>query len=108
MFSYIRTQFVFRRELMFDVTHIAKLARLGLSQEDEKKFAKDLASILAFIDKLKEVDVAGILPTAQVTGLHSIARVDESLKRQSDSQSRLLANAPEKKGNYIKVKGIFD
>ncbi len=93
---------------MFDVSHIAKLARLGLSGEDEKKFAKDLGAILAFIEKLKEVDVEGVFPTTQVTGLYSIVRADESLKRQPDSRQKLLANAPERKGNYIKVKAVFE
>lgn len=93
---------------MFDVAHIAKLARLGLSPEDEKKFAKDLASILAFIDKLKEVNVDGVAPTAQAAGLHSITRPDENLKRQSISRQKLLGNAPERKGDYVKVKAIFE
>ena len=93
---------------MFDVSHIAKLARLGLSQGEEKKFAKDLGAILEFIDKLKEVDVEGVEPTAQVTGLANITRPDESLKRPQDSRERLLANAPDRKGNCIKVKGIFE
>ncbi|MBU2264850.1 Asp-tRNA(Asn)/Glu-tRNA(Gln) amidotransferase subunit GatC [Patescibacteria group bacterium] len=93
---------------MFDVSHIAKLARLGLSQEDEKKFAKDLAAILDFFGKLKEVEVEGVEPTAQVTGLQSVMRPDESLKRQPDSRQKLLANTPNRKGDYIKVKAVFE
>lgn len=93
---------------MFDVSHIAKLARLGLAPGEEKKFAKDLTAILDFFGKLKEVDVEGVEPTAQVTGLANVTRPDESLKRPQDSRERLLANAPDKKESYIKVKGIFE
>ena len=93
---------------MFDVSHIAKLARLGLSQEDEKKFAKDLENILEFIKKLEEVDVEGVEPMAQATGLHSIMRADEGVKRSEESRAKILANAPESKDNYIKVKAVFE
>lgn len=93
---------------MFDVAHIAKLARLGLAEGEEKKFAKDLGAILDFIDKLKEVDVEGVEPTLQATGLNSVMRPDEGIKRQEESRKKLLANAPEAKDTYIKVKAIFD
>ncbi|MBU4142550.1 Asp-tRNA(Asn)/Glu-tRNA(Gln) amidotransferase subunit GatC, partial [Patescibacteria group bacterium] len=61
------------------VGHIAKLARIGLSEEEKNRFAKDLSAILDFIEKLKEVDVDKTEPTAQVTGLHSVARPDEGI-----------------------------
>jgi len=93
---------------MFDVAHIAKLARLGLTEQEKAKFAKELSAILAFIDKLKEVDVGGIEPTARAAGLISITRPDESLKRNQASRQKLLANAPEAKDGYIKVKAVFE
>ncbi|OGZ40687.1 MAG: hypothetical protein A3B04_00605 [Candidatus Portnoybacteria bacterium RIFCSPLOWO2_02_FULL_39_11] len=93
---------------MFDVVHIAKLARLGLSKEEEKKIAKDIADILEFVKKLEEVDVEGVEPMAQATGLNSVTRADESFKRNEQSRAKLLANAPEAKGGYIKVKAVFE
>lgn len=93
---------------MFDVSHIAKLARLGLAEEEKTKFAKELSAILGFIDKLKEVDVEGVEPTAQSTGLHSILRPDENIKRREENRSKLLANAPEVKDGHIKVKTILE
>lgn len=93
---------------MFDVSHIAKLARLGLSPADEKKFVKELTAILDFIGKLKEVNVDGVEPTAQVTGLENIVRVDEAVKRNAGGRQKILGNAPDRKGSYIKVKGIFE
>ncbi|MEK7161032.1 MAG: Asp-tRNA(Asn)/Glu-tRNA(Gln) amidotransferase subunit GatC [Patescibacteria group bacterium] len=90
------------------VKKIAKLARLGLTEEEEAKFQKELSAILGFVDKLKEVDVEGVEPTAQVTGLNNLMRIDENIRRQPDSQQRLLANAPERKKDYIKVKAVFE
>ena len=43
-----------------EVKHIAKLARLGLSEKETEKFQKELSSILDYIEKLKEVDVSGV------------------------------------------------
>lgn len=94
--------------MIFDIAHIAKLARLGLVEEEKKKFANDLSAILDFIDKLKEVDVEGVEPTLQATGLNSVMRQDEGIKRREESRKKLLANAPEVKDNYIKVKAVFE
>jgi aspartyl-tRNA(Asn)/glutamyl-tRNA(Gln) amidotransferase subunit C len=93
---------------LFDVDHIAKLARLGLTEEEKQKFAKELAAILDFVKKLEEVDVAGIEPTAQATGLQNVARSDEPIKPDENTRKRILANAPETKDNYIKVKAVFE
>jgi aspartyl-tRNA(Asn)/glutamyl-tRNA(Gln) amidotransferase subunit C len=58
------------------VRHIAKLARLRLSDAEVEKFATEMTSILKYIDMLKEVDTNGVEPTAQVTGLHNAFRDD--------------------------------
>jgi len=78
------------------------------SKKEEQKSAKDLTAILSFIDKLKEVDIEGVEPMAQATGLRSVTRADESFKRNEQSRAKLLANAPEAKGGYIKVKAVFE
>ena len=59
------------------VRHIAKLARLRLSDTEVEKFAGELTSILGFIEKLSEVDTEGVEPTAQVTGMENRFREDE-------------------------------
>ena len=56
------------------IEHIAKLARLELTEEELDKYGGQLSDILNYIDQLKEVDVAGVLPTAQVTGMENIFR----------------------------------
>lgn len=93
---------------MFDVNHIAKLARLGLTEKEKKKFGRDLRNILEFVKKLEEVDVAGVEPTAQATGLQNVARPDEPRKETEETRRQILANAPETKDNYIKVKAVFE
>lgn len=93
---------------LFDVFHIAKLARLGLSEEEQKKFSQELAAILAFVEKLKEVDTKNVEPTAQATGSKNVTRPDESREPDEMIRRQILANAPEVKNNYIKVKSVFE
>jgi aspartyl-tRNA(Asn)/glutamyl-tRNA(Gln) amidotransferase subunit C len=58
------------------VAHIAKLARLTLTPAEEEKMAKELSSILHYIDILGEVNTDAVEPTAQVTGLTNALRED--------------------------------
>ena len=90
-----------------DVKHIAKLARLGIAEEEVGKFQKDLTAILDMVEKLKEVNVENVEPTSQVTGLNSVMRADENIKCKQEGREKLLANAPETKEGYIKVKAVF-
>jgi len=91
-----------------NVEHIAKLARLGLGEEEKQKFAKELAAILKFVEKLKEVDTKNVEPTAQVTGRQNITRTDEAKKAEEQQRQQILNNAPQTKENYIKVKAVFE
>jgi len=93
---------------MFDIEHVAKLARLGLSEKEKDRFQKDLSSILDFIEKMKEVDVDDTPSTAQVTGLVNASRQDEIDSINPEGRKRLLANAPETRDGYIKVKAVFE
>lgn len=58
------------------IKHIAKLARLGVTDVEAEKFSKQLSSILGYVDLLNEVDVENVLPTSQVTGLQNVMRED--------------------------------
>ena len=93
---------------MFDVTHIAKLARLGLAEDEKAKFAKDLTNILEFVKKLEEVDVENVEPMSQATRLENRMRLDEGEKKEEKVRKNILANAPETKDGYIKVKAILE
>jgi len=76
-----------------DVRHIAKLARLNLSDEEVKKYSKELSSILEYVDALQKVETKGVEPTAQVTGLTNAFR--EDVVRESDATAEdLLGCSP--------------
>ncbi len=59
------------------VRHVAKLARLQLTDEEVAKFSGQLSDILGYVDVLSEVDTEGVEPTAQVTGLKNVSEKDE-------------------------------
>ncbi|MFH1714466.1 MAG: Asp-tRNA(Asn)/Glu-tRNA(Gln) amidotransferase subunit GatC [Candidatus Nealsonbacteria bacterium] len=88
-----------------EVKHIAKLARLGLSEKEVGKFQKELSEILDYIEQLKKVDVSGINPTSHPLSVENVTRKDESNKRKNGKA--LLSLAPDKKDGYIKVKSIL-
>jgi len=97
-----------------EVKHIAKLARLGLSEGEIEKFQKELSSILDYIEKLKEVDVAKVKPTSHSREMENVMRKDhtqisEKFERASKEKisKRLLDLAPETKNGYLKTKSIF-
>lgn len=86
-----------------EVQHIAKLARLGLTEKEERKFQKELSSILDYIAKLKKVDISGVEATSHPLSLKNITREDEAEKKKQ----KLVELAPETKDGYIKVKSIL-
>ncbi len=94
--------------MKIDVEHVAKLARLGLTEQEKAKFSKDLAAILDFIGKLEKVNVKNVEPMTQATGLVNAWRQDASIKRDKASRQRILDNAPDQKDGYIKVKAVFE
>ncbi len=75
-----------------DVKYVAHLARLALSPEEEQKLGAQLSSILGYVEKLKEVDVTGVEPTAHAFPLVNVTRPDEV--HPSLEQADALRNAP--------------
>lgn len=91
-----------------EVQHIAKLARLDLTEEELAKFQTELSSIVEYIGTLSEVDTNGVEETAQVTGLVNRLREDEAEKCDDDTRQRLLDALPDKQDGYAKVKNVFE
>jgi aspartyl-tRNA(Asn)/glutamyl-tRNA(Gln) amidotransferase subunit C len=87
-----------------DVKHIAKLARLGLTEEEIGKFQKDLSSILDYVEKLKEVDVSDIEPASHAIKVQNVMRKDEV---KSFASKKLLDLTPDNKEGFLKVKSVF-
>lgn len=89
-----------------DVKYIAHLARLSLTPDEEQKIGAQLGNILGYIEKLKEVDVTGVEPTAHAFPLVNVTRPDEI--RPSLSNEEALMNAPAKAGGLFIVPKIIE
>lgn len=89
-----------------EVERVAKLARIGLSEEEAARMSVELGQIVGFVEQLQAVDVEGVPPTDQVTGLVDVTRPDEV--KPSMPREELLANAPEQKDGYIVVKRVLN
>jgi aspartyl-tRNA(Asn)/glutamyl-tRNA(Gln) amidotransferase subunit C len=89
-----------------DIKYVAHLARLALSAEEEQKFEAQLGDVLGYIEKLKEVDVSGVEPTAHAVPLANITRLDEV--KPSLSQEDALRNAPAKANGLFLVPNIVE
>jgi len=88
-----------------EVQHIANLARLGLTEDEIKKFQKDLSSILDYFNSIKEVDISKTEPTFHPTE-HSL-REDKAKPQPVETANKLIEAAPENKKRHIKVKAIL-
>lgn len=90
------------------VNHIAKLANIPVTKPEEAALAKAFNETLAVVDELKSVDVKGIEPTHQVTGLENITRDDSITPERMLSQEQALANAQHVFQGYFVVPRVID
>ena len=88
-----------------DVLKLARLSRLKLTEEEIVTFQTELSAILDYVNQLESVDVEGLEPTYQVTGLQSVMRKDELTDQVQ--QKELLKNVPVTDGSQIKVKRMI-
>lgn len=86
-----------------DVLKLAQLARLELTDEEVESFATELSDILRYVEQLSSVDIDGLAPTNQVTGLTNVTRADET-RDYGYQPADLLNNVPAVKDNQIKTK----
>lgn len=90
----------------FDIQYVAHLARLALTPEEEKKLGAQLGHILGYIEKLKELDVSDVEPTAHAVPLVNVTRADEV--RPSLPHAEALRNAPAKASGLFIVPKIVE
>jgi aspartyl-tRNA(Asn)/glutamyl-tRNA(Gln) amidotransferase subunit C len=83
------------------VLHVARLARLKLSEEDVARMAGELSGILAHVDRIGELDLEGVEPTSHVVSLENVLRPDEP--RASWPREVMLERAPEPADGAFKV-----
>ncbi len=86
--------------------HIALLARLELSPEEEAAFAAQLDHILEHFQTLQQLDTAAVEPTSHILDLEMTLRDD--VVRNTPDADTLLANAPQRDGHYFKVPKIIE
>jgi aspartyl-tRNA(Asn)/glutamyl-tRNA(Gln) amidotransferase subunit C len=89
-----------------DVKYVAHLARLNLTPDEEKKFGAQLGQVLGYIDKLNQLDVSHVEPTAHAVPLINVTRADEI--RPSISNDEALKNAPAKANGLFLVPRIVE
>jgi aspartyl-tRNA(Asn)/glutamyl-tRNA(Gln) amidotransferase subunit C len=90
----------------FDVKYVAHLARLQLTPDEEKKLGAQLGGILGYIEKLKELEVTNVEPTAHAVPLVNVTRPDEV--RPSLPHADALRNAPAKANGLFMVPKIVE
>jgi aspartyl-tRNA(Asn)/glutamyl-tRNA(Gln) amidotransferase subunit C len=89
-----------------EVEHVARLARLDLSPADKERMRAQLDSILAYIDKLRGLDTEGVEPTSHAVPMTNVMREDTA--RPCFPQSAMLANAPDRSGDFFRVPKIIE
>ena len=88
------------------VEHVAKLARLEVSEDEKAMFSRQLSAILTYMDQLKEVDTEGVEPTATVLPTENVWR--EDAVKPSLTQEQALANAPDQADGFFRVPKIIE
>jgi aspartyl-tRNA(Asn)/glutamyl-tRNA(Gln) amidotransferase subunit C len=89
-----------------DVLKLARLARISLTDEEVDKYTTELTAILEYVEQLSAVDVTGLEPTNQVTGLTNVMRKDEVID-YGYKPAKLLENVPAVQNNQLKVKRMI-
>jgi aspartyl-tRNA(Asn)/glutamyl-tRNA(Gln) amidotransferase subunit C len=89
-----------------DVEHVARLARLALTEAELERMRVELAAILQYIEKLEAVDVEGVEPTSHAVPLVNVMREDEV--EPSADREAMMRNAPDRSGEYFRVPRIIE
>ena len=88
------------------VDHVARLARLDLSDDERGRMQDELASILAHVDKIQSLELDSVEPTSHALPLSNVARPDEA--GECLTQEAALANAPEVEAGRFRVPRILE
>ena len=93
-----------------EVRYVADLANLSFSDEEVRKFARELDGILEHMDKLNELDTSNVEPMAQVlyTAAGETATLREDRERPPLGAEAALSNAPQKGAGYFKVPRVIE
>lgn len=89
-----------------DIDYVANLARLALSPEEKATYARQLGDVLAYIEKLKQADVAGVEPTAHAFDVHNVWAAD--VPAPGLAVEDVIRNAPASRDNMISVPKVVE
>jgi len=89
-----------------DILKLAKLAQLELTDDEVAEYSQELTEILHYVEQLADVDVGGLQPTNQVTGLENVTRPDE-VRDYGYAPEDLRQNLPALQDDQIKVKRMI-
>lgn len=92
--------------MSFDLRHTAQLARLHLTEEEIARFQTQLLQVLQYVEKLKQVDVTGVEPTAHANAVYNVFRADEAHPWFDAAQA--LANAPRQANQLFIVPKVIE
>lgn len=87
-----------------DVKHVAKLARLELTEEETEKYSEQLGNILKYVEQMNEVDTTGIEPMPHAVPVTNVMREDEVKYEQTKEE--LMQNAPCEEDGFFRVPKI--
>ena len=90
------------------VKHIAQLAQIPISSQEEEELANDFSATLAVVDQLQQIDTDGVELTHQVTGLKNITREDSINEKNMFTQKEALANASRTHDGFFVVERVID
>ena len=91
---------------MREVEQVARLARLALSDAEKERMRRELDGILSYIDKFRALDTEGVPPTSHAVPMTNVMREDEPVP--SLPQADMLANAPDRSGDFFRVPKIIE
>lgn len=89
-----------------EVRHVAELAKLGLTEEEEGLFSEQLSAILDYAERLQELDTEDVPPTAHSIPIQNVMRDDEVTT--SYPREDILANAPQSEQGSFKVQAVLE
>jgi len=89
-----------------DVEHVARLARLELDNEEKRLFAGQMDAILGYVEKLKELNTDGILPTSHAVPMENAFREDRT--QPAIGVEKALANAPDRVESFYRVPKVIE
>lgn len=91
-----------------DVSHVAKLSNLDLTQKEIEKYKNQLSKVISYVDELNKIDTSKVTPTAQTTGMVSITRPDIFDKKDCFSQGAAVGQGKNVKDGYFVVPMVLE